>query len=115
MLRTLNELGGFSKATRGIIFHNTLASSDYGFLKHGTFDPRPNYFAVLLWNTLVGTTVYDCGIPLEEGAHVFCQSRKDGKEGFVYLAINNSKTETTTVELAAPALRYTPAGFLRGI
>ena len=110
VLRTLNELGGFSKATRGVIFHNTLASSDYGFLKHGSFEPRPNYFAVLLWNTLMGTTVYDCGIPVEEGAHVFCQSRKDGKEGVAYIAINNSKTEVTTVELCKDAVRYTLDG-----
>ena len=39
--RTLNELGEFSTVTSGVIFHNTLASSDYGFLKHGTFEPRP--------------------------------------------------------------------------
>ena len=32
-------------------YRNTLASSDYGWLKHGTFVPRPNYFAVLLWNS----------------------------------------------------------------
>lgn len=28
VLRTLNELGGFSKETRGVIFHNTLAGKD---------------------------------------------------------------------------------------
>ena len=59
VFRTLNELGTFSTITDGVIFHNTLASSDYGFLKHGTFDPRPNYFAVLLWNRIMGTTVFD--------------------------------------------------------
>ena len=48
VLRTLNELGEFATITDGIIFHNTLASSDYGFLDHRTHDPRPNYFAVLL-------------------------------------------------------------------
>lgn len=42
-----------TEITGGIIFHNTLASSDYGFLKHGTFEPRPNYFAVSLWNKLM--------------------------------------------------------------
>ena len=47
-LRTLNELGSFCTITNGVIFHNTLASSDYGFLEHGSFTPRPNYFAVLL-------------------------------------------------------------------
>ncbi len=106
VLRTLNELGSFATITDGVIFHNTLASSDYGFLKHGTFEPRPNYFAVLLWNKLMGTTVYDCGNPDTEGAHVFAHSRKDGKDGIVYLIINNSLTDTTTVELPKAAECY---------
>lgn len=110
VLRTLNELGSFATVTDGVIFHNTLASSDYGFLKHGTFEPRPNYFAVLLWNTLMGTTVYDCGNPNCEGAHVYCHSRKDGKEGCVYLIINNSLTGTTFAELTKEAVVYSLSG-----
>jgi hypothetical protein len=109
VFRTLNELGGFSAVTNGVIFHNTLASSDYGFLARGVFDPRPNYFAVLLWNRLMGSTVYDAG-EVEEGAHVYAHSRKDGQEGVVYLIINNSVTETTTVELPKAAKRYTLSG-----
>ncbi len=107
VLRTLNELGSFAAITDGIIFHNTLASSDYGFLKHGTFTPRPNYFAVCLWNRLMGTTVYDCGNPNTEGAHVYCHSRRDGKDGVVFLVINNSLTETTAVHLPKQAEQYT--------
>lgn len=110
VLRTLNELGGFASITNGVIFHNTLASSDYGFLAREVFDPRPNYFAVLLWNRLMGTTVYDSGEPIREGAHVYVHSRKDGKSGAVYLIINNSLTETTTVSLPKDAERYTLAG-----
>lgn len=106
--RTLNELGEFSSVTNGVIFHNTLASSDYGFLKHGTFVPRPNYFAVLLWNRIMGSTVYDCG-PVSEGARVYAHSRKDGKDGVAYLIVNNSK-ETTTVELPKEADVYMLAG-----
>jgi len=108
--RTLNELGEFCTVTDGVIFHNTLASSDYGYLKHGTFVPRPNYFAVLLWNRLMGNTCYASGIENEEGAHVYCHSRKDGKEGLVYLVINNSHTETTTVELPGEAQVYALTG-----
>lgn len=107
VLRTLNELGSFAAITDGVIFHNTLASSDYGFLKHGSFDPRPNYFAVWLWNKLMGTTVYDCGNPDRTGAHIYCHSRRDGKKGVVYLVINNSLTETTTVHLPKQAEQYT--------
>lgn len=110
VLRTLNELGGFAAVTDGVIFHNTLASSDYGFLKHGTFEPRPNYFAVLLWNTLMGSTVYDCGNPDAEGAHVYCHSRRDGKEGYAYLIINNSLREATAVELPRDAGVYELSG-----
>ena len=47
----------------------------------------------------MGTTVYDSKIAIQEGAHVFCHSRKDGQDGCVYLVINNSLTEATTVEL----------------
>ena len=108
--RTLNELGEFCTITDGVIFHNTLASSDYGFLDHHDYMPRPNYFAVLLWQQLMGTTVYNSGIALTEGAHVYCHSRKDGKDGCVYLVINNSLTDTTSVELPKSAVQYTLAG-----
>ena len=107
--RTLNELGEFCTVTDGVIFHNTLASSDYGYLKHGPFVPRPNYFAVKQWNNLMGTTVYDSGYPVEEGAHVYCHSRKDGKEGAAWLVINNSR-EVTTVELPKAAEVYALTG-----
>ena len=107
--RTLNELGDFCTVTDGIIFHNTLASSAYGYLEHGTFEPRPNYFAALLWNRLMGEKVYDTGISVEEGKHVYCHSRKDGKEGFVYLIINNSN-EVTTVDMPKDSIRYTLSG-----
>ena len=108
--RTLNELGEFSTITKGVIFHNTLASSDYGFLKHGTFEPRPNYFAVLLWNRLMGKICYQVPEKNVEGAHVYCHSRKDGKDGKVYLVINNSWTETTTVEFDGEAQVYALTG-----
>jgi len=56
------------------------------------------------------TTVYDSGEPIRECAHVYCHSRKDGKEGCVYLIINNSLTEETTVELPGEATCYTLTG-----
>lgn len=58
----------------------------------------------------MGTTVYDTAEPTREGAHVYAHSRKDGKDGVVYLIINNSLTESTTVELPKDADRYTLAG-----
>lgn len=106
VLRTLNELGSFASVTDGIIFHNTLASSDYGFLAHGSFDPRPNYWAVLLWNTLMGTTVYEA----DPEHHIYCHSRRDGKEGFAYVLINNDLENPMTVEIPGPGQLYALAG-----
>ncbi|MCC8106017.1 MAG: beta-glucuronidase [Clostridiales bacterium] len=110
VFRTLNELGGFSKITGGVVFHNTLCSSDYGLLEHGTFNPRPNYFAFLIWNQLMGTVVYDAKEEIREGAHVFVHSRRDGKKGIAYLILNNSLTESTSAVLPKEAERYTLAG-----
>ena len=110
VLRTLNELGSFCTLTNGVIFHNTLASSDYGFLQHGSFDPRPNYFAALLWTRLMGDTRLAAENPAKEGAHVYAHSRKDGKDGVCYLVVNNSLTEETTVSLPKDATLYVLTG-----
>ena len=56
----------------------------------------------------MGTTALDAA-KVADGARVYAHSRKDGKEGCVYLVINNSN-ETTTVELPKDAERYTLSG-----
>lgn len=106
VFRTVNELGSFALCTDGIIFHNTLASSDYGYLDPATHLPRPNYWAVYLWNKVMGTEVYDSGIPRQEGAHIYVHSRKDGRTGYACAAINNSEHETTVLEFGTKAKAY---------
>ena len=107
VLRYANELAGFAAVTDGVIFHNTLCSSDYGLLDHTTHEPRPNYWLAVLWNRLVGSTVYDAGEPVREGVHLYAHSRKDGRDGAVYVIVNNSLTEATTVDLPWEAQQYT--------
>ena len=58
----------------------------------------------------MGNTVYATDEKLREGARVYAQSRKDGKEGVVYLVINNSWTDITTVELPKEAEVYALTG-----
>jgi len=41
---------------------------------------------------------------------IYCHSKKDGKDGYVYLAINNSWTETTTVSFGGNADAYVLSG-----
>ena len=54
----------------------------------------------------MGKEVFETGEEIREGAHVYAHSRKDGKEGLVYLVINNSRTDTTDVELPKEACAY---------
>ena len=61
--RYIEQLGRLAKRGVQVVIHNTLASSDYGFLDEQTLTPRPNYWAALLWRRLLGTTVLDTGRP----------------------------------------------------
>jgi hypothetical protein len=58
----------------------------------------------------MGKTCYAFPEKNVEGAHVYCHSRKDGAEGYVYLVINNSWTEKTTVQLGGEAEAYVLSG-----
>lgn len=105
IIRYAEELSSFSTITDGALFHNTLASSDYGLLDHVTHLPRPSYWLAWIWNQLVGTTVYDTHEPLREGMHVYAHSRRDGKPGYCYIVINNSKNEET-IEIPSESTCY---------
>ena len=107
VFRTLNEFGSFAQVSNGVIFHNTLASSDYGYLSHEDFLPRPNYFAALLWKRLMGDTVFCSSCTGLSGAHIYCHTRADGKPGVAYLIINNDLMDELIVEIPKSADRYT--------
>lgn len=107
VLRFANELGVFTSLTDGVIFHNTFCSSDYGLLAPETYEPRPNYWLCWLWNRLMGTAVYDASRYTGENMHVYAHSREDGRPGIAYLIINNSLTDSISVELPTAAERYT--------
>lgn len=105
-IRYVDELARFGMNARGVIFHNTLASSAYGLLDSETHEPRPQYWGGLLFAKLAGTTAYDTHEPIREGVHLYAYSRKDGKEGVCYIYVNNSQTETVSVDVP-DCVRYT--------
>jgi heparanase len=87
------------------VFHNTLASSEYGLLDQNTFTPRPNYWAALLWRKLMGSAVLDAG-PLQPGLHLYANCLLDNAGGVTLLAINLSRTETKIIDLSTAADVY---------
>jgi hypothetical protein len=105
--RYLDQLGRLAKEGVQTVMHNTLAISDYGLLEEKTYNPRPNYWSALLWRRLMGTTVLDAGIPIQQGLHVYAQCQYDMPGGVSLLVINNDKKRANTLTIAAAAQRYT--------
>jgi hypothetical protein len=85
--RYLEQLGRLAKKGVQVVMHNTLAASEYALMEHDTHDPRPNYWAALLWNRLMGTTVYDADT-LAQGVDVFVHNLKNSSEGLSVMIIN---------------------------
>jgi heparanase len=105
--RYLDQLGRMSKRGVQVHMHNTLASSDYGFLDDGTLTPRPNYWAALLWRRVMGTTVLDAGPSPAPSLHLYAHCLRGQPGGVALLAINADQGTSQTIEFATAAERYT--------
>jgi hypothetical protein len=113
--RYLDHLGRLAKAAVQIVMHNTLAASDYGLLDEKTLTPRPNYWGALLWRRLMGPTVLDSGVPIEQGLHVYAHCQHGTPGGVTLLLINTDRIASRSMTLPGASERYTlDATSLRG-
>ncbi len=104
--RFLDQAGRLAKQGVKVIFHNTLAASEYGLLDQRTFTPRPNYWAALLWRRLMGPTVLEAG-PSRPGLHLYAHCLRGHPSGVTLMAINTNRTTPEFIALPLPADRYT--------
>lgn len=107
--RYLNQLGSLAKAGVQVQMHNTLAASDYGLLDEKTDEPRPNYWAALLWRRLMGTTVLDAGTSPAPSLHLYAHCLRGTAGGVTVLAINADQSAAQMLEIPKGAERYTLA------
>lgn len=105
--RYLDQLGRNAAAGLKVHMHNTLAASDYALLDEETFAPRPSYWGALLWRKLMGTTVLDARVPVEQGQHVYAHCLRGTPGGVAVLAINNDPAAPRTLTLPVEGERYT--------
>ncbi len=113
--RYLDQLGRLAKQDVRVVAHNTLVASDYGLLEETTFVPKPNYWAALLWRELMGTTVLESGVKLQDGLHVYAHCLRGSPGGVALLVINNDKVRPRALTLPVPARRYTLAAPAAGL
>lgn len=104
--RYLDQLGRLARQEVDVVMHNTLVASDYGLLDEETLTPKPNYWGALLWQRLMGTTVLDSGVEIQEGLHLYAHCMLDTPGGVTLLAINNSPTERRVLRLPLGGGRY---------
>jgi len=104
--RYLFQLGQLARQGVQTVMHNTLAASEYALIDQATLEPRPNYWAALLWRRLMGTTVLDAG-PAAPGVHVYAHCMPGKPGGVTVLAINAHLSRAESLDLAAAADRYT--------
>lgn len=105
--RYLDQLGRLARAGVQVVMHNTLAASDYGLLDEGTFRPRPNYWAALLWHRLMGTTVLAARAAAAPDLHLYAHCHPGMRGAVSVLAINISRRTSDVLTLSRPAGRYT--------
>jgi heparanase len=98
-----------SLARRGVkvIMHNTLAASDYGLLDQNTFEPRPNYWASILWHKLMGPTVLDAQVSGAANTYMYAQCMQGGRGGVTLLVINADRKRSFDLKVPAAGERYT--------
>ncbi len=102
--RYLEQLGRLAKKEVQVVMHNTLCASEYALLEQDTYNPRPNYWAALLWNKLMGTRVYDMGTK-PGGTDIFIHNLKNSPQGYAVLIVNPKDAESF-VEIPAGAEQY---------
>ena len=105
--RYLNQLGISAQHGVQVHMHNTLAASDYGLLDEKTYEPRPNYWAALLWRRLMGTTVLDPGPAPATSLYIYAQCLRNHSGGVTLLVINAGRDASQSLDLPSASERYT--------
>lgn len=102
--RYLEQLGRLAKNDVQVVMHNTLAASEYALLDQETHNPRPNYWAALLWNKLMGTKIYDADASVED-LDIFVHSLKSESQGYAVMVVN-PKDLLSSFKIPAAAEQY---------
>jgi hypothetical protein len=104
--RYLNQLGTLAQRGVQVVMHNTLDSSDYGLLDERDYEPRPNFWAAVLWRRLMGTTVLQPGTSPSPDLYLYAHCLRGVSGGVSLLAINAS-AQAQTMDIAKASERYT--------
>jgi heparanase len=104
--RLLDQFASLAQRSVKSIMYNTLASSDYGLLNEETLEPRPNYWAALLWKRTMGTRSLDPGVALTKNVRIYAQCMKDSSGGVTLMVLNMDNNSEASLKLPVAGERY---------
>lgn len=104
--RFVNQLGTLAQKGVQVVMHNTLSASDYGLLSENTYQPRPDYWAAVLWKRTMGTTVLDPHVPDHPHVRVYAQCMRGRKGGVSLVAFNTDMHGEHTLEIPGNGESY---------
>jgi heparanase 1 len=108
----LDELGKMARRGTPVVIRQSLTGADYGLISEPSLDPRPDYFASVLWRKLMGARALAASTKSLPNLRLYAQcASADFPAGAVtVLAINLDATATP--ELAFDNLGGEPSAYL---
>jgi hypothetical protein len=104
--RFLNQLGTLAQKGVKSVMHNTLAASDYSLVAEDTLEPKPNYWAALLWSRTMGPVVLGPGVAKDQAVRIYAHCMKGTKGGVSLLALNTDVSSEQAINIPLAADRY---------
>lgn len=103
----VDQLGRAARSGQPVVVRQALAGAHYGMLDSETLEPRPDYWASLLWKRLMGERVLSAEVEATERVRVYahCASQQVGLPpgSVTLLLLNLHPTHAVDVQLPGAA------------
>lgn len=107
IFRFLDQQGLLSQHDIKVIFHESFLSGTAGLIDLKTAEPRPVYWAALLWNRYMGKTVLSPGRDPSENTKLYAHCMKGSRGGVSLLVMNTHKKKHIEFIVSSPYQIYT--------
>lgn len=104
--RYLNQNAALAQKGLQVVMHNTLAASDYALIDRDTLNPRPNYWAAVLWRRTMGQTVLASPKSPSPALRLYAHCHA-GKPGGVAVMALNTGEAAQRINLGGTGLGWT--------
>ncbi|MFZ1866589.1 MAG: hypothetical protein WAU39_20380 [Polyangiales bacterium] len=96
----LDELGALARRGHQIVVRQTLSGSNYGLIDDQTLDPRPDYWASVLWRQLMGDRALDVDrSAVDENVRLYAHCTYQQPGAVTVLAINLDPEHSVRLEI----------------